>query len=169
MIIMLVAAFANCSSTGAHKSAKNDTPKAVILASEAKIDEKVVAAAAKPVIIVLAFEDVHFDFDKATLKPEAQAILKRNMQILKKNPNAKIRIAGYTSASGTEKHNQTLSEKRAGAVKKFLTGNGVVSPGRLSIIGYGEKNPAMHEVAPEKIYSKAAKANMRVLFEIVVK
>ncbi len=166
VIIMLIAALTNCSSTGSAKS--EDSPKAVILVSEPKVEEKVVAAAAKPVIIVLAFEDIHFDFDKSTLKPEAQIILKRNIQILKNNPNAKIRIAGYTSASGTEKHNQTLSENRAKAVKKYLIGNGIVTPNRLSTIGYGEKNPAKYEVAPKKIYSKAAKANMRVLFEIVV-
>ena len=40
---------------------------------------------------------------------------------------------------------------------------------RLSAIGYGETNPAMYEAAPKEIYSKAAKANMRVLFEVIVK
>jgi hypothetical protein len=39
----------------------------------------------------------------------------------------------------------------------------------LSIIGYGETNPAMHEAAPKEIYSDEAKANMRALFEIIVK
>jgi OOP family OmpA-OmpF porin len=38
----------------------------------------------------------------------------------------------------------------------------------LSTIGYGEADPAMYEASPKDIYSKAAKANMRVLFEIVV-
>jgi OmpA-OmpF porin, OOP family len=168
VIIMLIAAFSNCSSTGTQKNAGVEPAEAVILASEAKVEEKVVAAAVKPVVIVLAFEDIHFDFDKSTLKTEAQTILKRNIQILKNNPNAKIRIAGYTSASGTEKYNQKLSEKRASAVRNYLTGKGLVTPNRLTTIGYGEKNPAMHEVAPKKIYSKAARANMRVLFEIVV-
>ncbi len=166
VIIMLIAAFTSCSSTSSLKS--EDTPKAVILVSEPKVEEKVYAVTAKPVIVVLAFEDIHFDFDKATLKPEAQMLLKKNIQILKKNPKAKIRVAGYTSASGTDKHNQLLSEKRAKAVKKYLIGNGIVTPNRLSTIGYGENSPAMYEVAPKKIYSKAAKANMRVLFEIVV-
>jgi hypothetical protein len=36
------------------------------------------------------------------------------------------------------------------------------------MIGYGEKNPAMYEAAPKDLYSDAAKANMRVLFEIIV-
>ena len=142
--------------------------KVVILASEPQVEEKVMVAAAEPKIIVLAFEDVHFDFDKSTLKPEAQIILKRNIQILKDNPKAQVRIAGYTSAAGTEEYNQKLSERRARAVQEYLVNEGIITPDRLSTIGYGETNPAVYEAAPKEIYSKAAKANMRVLFEIVV-
>jgi OmpA-OmpF porin, OOP family len=143
--------------------------KVVILASEPQAEDKVLVAVAEPKIIVLAFEDVHFDFDKSTLTPEAQTILKRNIQILKDNPNAQIRIAGYTSASGTEEYNQKLSERRAKAVEEYLINEGIITPDRLTMIGYGETNPAVYEAAPKDLYSKAAKANMRVLFEIVVK
>ncbi len=130
-----------------------------VLASEAKDEEK---------IIVLAFEDLHFDFDKSTLTPEAKTILKRNVQLLKENPKTKVRIAGYTSAAGTEEYNQKLSVRRAQAVSDYLVTEGVVSSGRLSTIGYGETGPADYEAAPQSIYSNAAKANMRVLFEVVV-
>ena len=143
--------------------------KLVIVAAEPIVEEQVVAAAAEPKVIILAFEDVHFDFDKSTLKPEAQAILKRNIQLLKDNPNAKVRVAGYTSASGTEAYNQKLSERRAAAVQEYLINEGIITPDRLSTIGYGEANPAMYEAAPKELYSKAAKSNMRVLFEIIVK
>jgi outer membrane protein OmpA-like peptidoglycan-associated protein len=144
--------------------------KVVILASEPKVEEKVIALAAEPKekVIILALEDTHFDFDKAILTKEAQVILKRNIQVLKANPKAKVRIAGYTSASGTESYNQRLSERRADAVKEYLTKEGVIAPDRLSTIGYGETRPAMYEAAPKVLYSEAAKANMRVLFEIVV-
>ena len=134
--------------------------KVKLLASEAKNEEK---------IIILAFEDVNFDFDKSTLTKEAQEILKKNIQLLIDNPNTEVRIAGYTSASGTEEYNQKLSERRAKAVEDYLVQEGLVSPERLSTIGYGETNPAEYEAAPAALYSKAAKANMRVLFEIVVK
>lgn len=142
--------------------------KVVVMVSEPKVEEKVMAAASEPKVIILAFEDVHFDFDKATLKPEAQAILKRNIRALKENPKTQIRIAGYTSASGTDAYNQNLSERRANAVREYLVKEGVIASDRLSIIGYGETKPAMYEAAPENLYSEAAKANMRVLFEIVV-
>ena len=144
--------------------------KAIILASEPQAEQKVATLAAEPTerVVVLAFEDIHFDFDKASLKPEAQTILKRNIQLLKENPKAQVRIAGYTSASGTEAYNQKLSERRANAVKAYLIGEGLVSSDRLSMVGYGKKSPAMYEAAPKDLYSNAAKANMRVLFEIVV-
>jgi OOP family OmpA-OmpF porin len=144
--------------------------KVVVLASEPTVEEKVVVLASEPRerVVILAFEDIHFDFDKATLKPEAQTILKRNIQVLRENPKAQVRIAGYTSASGTDAYNQKLSERRANAVKGYLINEGVISSDRLSMIGYGEKSPAAYEAAPKDLYSNAAKANMRVLFEIVV-
>jgi ketosteroid isomerase-like protein len=125
-------------------------------------------AAAGPKIRGLAWEDGPVEFDNSTLRPEAQTILKRNIQLLKDNPKAQVRIAGYTSASGTDEYNQKLSERRANAVQEYLVNEGIISPDRLSTIGYGETNPAMYEAAPKELYSTAAKANMRVLFEIVV-
>ncbi len=145
----------------------------VAAAPETKAEEKVVAVVAETKaeekVIILALEDIHFDFDKSTLKPEAQTILARTARMLKDNPNAKVRIAGYASASGTGAYNQKLSERRATAVQEYLINEGIIARDRLSTIGYGETKPAMHEAAPKEIYSKAAMANMRVLFEISVR
>jgi OOP family OmpA-OmpF porin len=143
--------------------------KAVILATEPEVEKKVLLEAAEPKIIILAFEDVNFGFDQATLTPEAKIIMKRNIQILKENPKAEIRVAGYTSAAGTEEYNQKLSERRAEAVRNYLVDDGIVAADRLSTIGYGEDDPASFETAPKNLYSDAAKANMRVLFEIIVR
>ena len=149
-----------------------ETP-VIVEAAEPEFVEHVKAIAAEPrveeKIVVLAFEDVHFDFDKSTLSQEARDILKRSIQVLKNNPKTEVRIAGYSSASGARDYNQELSERRAKAVEDFLISEGLVTPERLSIIGYGEREPAEYEAAPKNLYSKAAKANMRVLFEIVVK
>lgn len=145
----------------------------VVVVAEPKAEEKVIVLAEAPrvaaQVVVLAFEDIHFDFDKATLKPEAKTILKRNITLLKENPKAKVRIAGYTSASGSAAYNQKLSERRASAVKDYLISEGIITPDRLDEIGYGESEPAKYEAAPQELYSKAAKANMRVLFEIIVR
>ena len=161
--------------------------QAVIVAAEPIAQEKVVAAVPEPkaeetvvaivvadpkaeeAVVILALEDIHFDFDKSTLKPEARTILARTTQMLKDNPNAQVRIAGYASASGTGEYNQKLSERRANAVEEYLIDEGIIARDRLSTIGYGETKPAMYEAAPKEIYSKAAMANMRVLFEISVR
>lgn len=133
------------------------------------------AAAPKPVkravaaeVIVLEFEDIHFDFDKATLTPEARSILQRSITTLQDNPKSKVRIAGYTSASGTAEHNQGLSERRATTIKNYLIEDGGISAKRLSVIGYGDTRPGSHEASPDKLNSVAAKENMRALFEIIV-
>jgi outer membrane protein OmpA-like peptidoglycan-associated protein len=117
----------------------------------------------------ILLEDEHFDFDKSTLTKEGVVILERNILVFKENPEMKVRIAGYASASGTEEYNQELSERRAKTVEDYLIKEGGITPGRLTKIGYGEMRPATYEPIPSDIESKAAKSNRRVLFEIIVK
>jgi outer membrane protein OmpA-like peptidoglycan-associated protein len=124
--------------------------------------------APKAEVKFILLEDAHFDFDKSTLTKEGEEILKRNIQVMKENPGIKVRVAGYASASGTDDYNQMLSERRAKTVEDYLIKEGGIAPERLTKIGYGEKRPAMYEPIPEEIDSKAAKANIRVLFEIIV-
>ncbi len=119
--------------------------------------------------VLISLEDSHFAFDSAALTEDGKTILNYNAKILKENPKMKIRIAGYTSASGTAEYNQKLSERRATSVKNYLVKEGGVAEDRLTKIGYGETRPAEYEPVPSHIYSEAAKANQRVLFEIIVK
>jgi len=131
--------------------------KVMMLVLDPKDDEKVVV-----------FDDTHFDFDKATLSQEAKMLLDKDVQDLKENPKINVRMAGYTSATGTEEFNQKLSERRANTVRDYLIEEGI-APERITVIGYGRTRPAMYEVTPGDINSKEALANMRVLFEVVVK
>jgi outer membrane protein OmpA-like peptidoglycan-associated protein len=131
--------------------------KVMVLVLDPKADEK-----------VLVFGDTHFDFDKSTLTQEAKVLLDTDVQVLKENPETEVRMAGYTSAQGTEDINQKLSENRANAVRDYLIEKGI-APERITTIGYGRTKPAMYEVTPDDINTKEAKANMRVLFEVVVK
>lgn len=117
---------------------------------------------------VLAFGDTHFDFGEYTLSPEAKTLLNKDVRVLKENPQTNVRMAGYTSAQGSEEVNQTLSERRANAVRDHLIEEGI-APERITVIGYGRTKPAVYEVTPDNIDSKEALANMRVLFEVVVK
>lgn len=121
----------------------------------------------EPVKIIL--EDIHFDFDKATLTSVAKEILKRNVQLIKRNPGIQVQIEGHACAHGTDEYNMALSERRANAVKEFLVKDGI-SPDRLTTISYGETRLAMPEIpTPKNKYSTEAKANRRVHFEVLVK
>ena len=126
------------------------------------------APAAVPAVVLIVLEDNHFEFDKSAVTKQGAEILDENIKILKANPKMKIRIAGYTSAQGTQDYNQKLSERRAEAVKDYLVKGGIAAD-RLTTIGYGEMRPAEYEPLPDHMYSKEAKANMRVLFEVIVK
>ena len=118
--------------------------------------------------VLISLEDSHFDHDSAALNENGKTILNYNARILKDSPGMKIRIAGYASASGTQEYNQKLSERRATSVKNYLVKEGIAE-NRLTKIGYGETRPAEYEAVPSDIYSEAAKANQRVLFEVIVK
>jgi outer membrane protein OmpA-like peptidoglycan-associated protein/uncharacterized protein YegP (UPF0339 family) len=131
--------------------------KVMLVVLDPKEDEKVVA-----------FGDAHFDYDKSTLSQEAKTLLDKDVQSLKENPKIDVRMAGYTSAEGTEEINQKLSVQRANAVRDYLIEKGI-APERITVIGYGRTRPAVYEVTPSDTTSKEALANMRVLFEVVVK
>jgi len=122
---------------------------------------------AEPVKIVL--EDIHFDFDKATLTKAAREILARDIATLKENPGVNVQIEGHTCAHGTEDYNMALGERRANAVKEYLTNQGIAAE-RMTTISYGESRLAMAEIpTPKNKESKEAKANRRVHFEATVK
>jgi len=120
-----------------------------------------------PVKIIL--EDIHFDFNKATLTKVATGILDSNIKTLKENPGANVQIEGHTCAHGAEDYNMALGERRANAVKEYLAKHGIAA-GRLTTISYGETRLAMPETpTPKNKEAKEAKANRRVHFEVIVK
>ncbi|MBU1344448.1 MAG: OmpA family protein [Proteobacteria bacterium] len=123
----------------------------------------------KPEPLLKDLGKIHFNFDSAKLSKEGQKMLDQHIKALMDNPEVKIVIEGHSSASGTEQYNQALSEKRASAVKNYIVTVGKINSERLSIIGYGEKKPAEMESNPEDKFSETAKANMRVIFEVIDK
>lgn len=130
--------------------------------AEQKIKEKIT----QNKVVVLLFEEVHFEFDKSTLSKEAKSALKKDLTQLKDNQKIKMLVTGHTSKIGTQKYNQALSERRAQAVKEYLVEEKLISAEKIAVIGYGGTRPAKYEANPSDINSKAAKANMRVILEI---
>jgi len=81
-----------------------------------------------------------FDTGGSTLKPGGQRALDNLVQFLEKHPDRSIAIEGFTDSTGSKEHNQTLSEKRAWAVKAALVARGIAS-NRIDARGYGPSFP----------------------------
>jgi outer membrane protein OmpA-like peptidoglycan-associated protein len=90
--------------------------------------------------LIVSMPDVLFDFNKHTLKPEARERLARVSGIVLAYPDLKLQVEGYTDAIGSEEYNQTLSEKRAEAVRDYLVGSGV-SMNNVAAQGMGKSDP----------------------------
>jgi outer membrane protein OmpA-like peptidoglycan-associated protein len=80
---------------------------------------------------------VHFDFDRARIRPDAMPILDEAADILKQHPNVNIDVNGYCDAIGGVAYNLRLSQRRADAVVGYLESKGIAG-GRLTPHGYGK-------------------------------
>ncbi len=155
----------------AGKSALIDpADEAVVGSSSGKMLDKQAAELKKVVdarragknILVILKSDILFDSGKDTLKPEAVELLGKVGDILAKYPKDRIVVAGHTDNIGTEKFNQTLSEKRAKAVKVELMGHDV--PGEcIRTIGMGYSQP---DVSNETAAGRAK--NRRIILKISI-
>jgi len=86
------------------------------------------------------FEDVHFDFDRYTLRQEATRILDDAVNALRMDPTLRIQIEGHTCNIGTAEYNLALGDRRATAVRDYLLSRGVPAD-RLTTVSYGEERP----------------------------
>ena len=96
----------------------------------------------------VVFDDVYFDFDMSTLKPEAIRILDVTVMNLQANPRLNVTIEGHTDSVGTAEYNLSLGERRANAVRDYLLNRGVAAA-RLRTVSYGEERPKADNSTPE--------------------
>jgi outer membrane protein OmpA-like peptidoglycan-associated protein len=87
---------------------------------------------------ILMPTDLLFEYDSATLKPEAAATLAKLGSLIKKNARASFRIEGHTDSFGTDEYNMNLSLRRAEAVKTWLTSTMGLDSSRISTVGLGK-------------------------------
>jgi outer membrane protein OmpA-like peptidoglycan-associated protein len=101
-------------------------------------------AAARPVVQAapqtLEFEDVFFNLDGYTLRPEAVVVLDAAVKTLQANPTISITIEGHTCDLGTAEYNFGLADRRAATVRDYVVSRGV-SSSRLRTASFGEENP----------------------------
>lgn len=90
----------------------------------------------KPVVI----ENIFYDFDKATLRPESEKALDEMIKMLNDNPNVTIELGAHTDRKGSELYNERLAQRRAQSVVDYLIAGGIAQD-RLEAKGYGESVP----------------------------
>lgn len=93
--------------------------------------------------------DILFDFDQWSIRPDAEETLRKIGDIISAYKSPKVVIGGHTDAKGSEEYNRELSEKRAEAVKKWLSEHTEVQPELMEAIGYGETKPVAPNTNPD--------------------
>ena len=104
--------------------------------SETYIVDFFLSPISKPVVI----ENIFYDFDKATLRPESKKALDEMIKMLNDNPNVTIELGAHTDRKGTDKYNEKLAQRRAQSVVDYLIAGGIAAD-RLEAKGYGESVP----------------------------
>ena len=89
-----------------------------------------------PVLI----DNIFYDFDKYSLRPESTKALDELIKLLNENPNVTIELSAHCDYKGSAEYNKTLSQKRAEAVVNYLIEHGIAKD-RLSPVGYGKEKP----------------------------
>ena len=90
--------------------------------------------------VVIEFEDVHFNFDRYNLRPDALKLLDEAVAKLQANPSIQVTIEGHADSVGTQQYNLALGERRSNSVRDYLTSRGIAA-GRLRTVSYGEERP----------------------------
>jgi outer membrane protein OmpA-like peptidoglycan-associated protein len=99
-------------------------------------------------VVELNFEDVYFDFDRSTLRPEALRLLDDAVVRLRANPDKSIVIEGHTCNIGTAEYNLALGSRRANSVRDYLLSRGVPA-NRMETRSYGEERPKFDNAREE--------------------
>lgn len=96
----------------------------------------ILASITKPVVV----DNIFYDYNKATLRPESKAALDSLADVLRENPNVTIEMASHTDRIGSDKFNIDLSSRRAKSVINYLSEVGIAND-RLQSQGYGKSRP----------------------------
>ena len=124
---------ATCKGYLNHKEELQVKPKGE---SEETVLQFPLASITAPVLI----DNIFYDFDRATLRPESTVALDELVKLLNENPNVTIELSAHCDYKGSAEYNKRLSQRRAESVVEYLTAKGIARD-RLSPVGYGKEKP----------------------------
>lgn len=131
-------------------------------AEQEKLAMKIVELKKLEVGLVTVLRNIYFDFNKATFKQDSYGELTKLERMLQQNVSMNVEIGGHTDIIGTKNYNKLLSQKRAEAVKDFLTKKGIDSR-RITAVGYGSTKP----LASNDDEDEGRELNRRVEFKVL--
>lgn len=111
--------------------------------------------------------DIQFDTDSHIITKESYKNLQKVVEVMMLEPEIQLLVKAHTDDRGTATHNQTLSEKRAQAVKEFLIAKGI-SKNRIECLGYGNTQP-IDDNKSEEGRARNRRVEFEILFEIMEK
>ncbi len=111
--------------------------------------------------VTIPLNNIFFDIDKFTLRPESYPELNRIVELLEEQNSIKVEISGHADNTGTDEHNNKLSKNRAQKVSDYLIQKGIARE-RITTTGYGESRPAATNDTKE-----GRQKNRRVEFTIL--
>jgi peptidoglycan-associated lipoprotein len=114
----------------------------------------------KEFVASMDLRDIHFDFDRYTVRAEDTPLLDANAEWLKANPRALLLIEGHADARGTNEYNLALGDRRARAAMSYLVAQGVRS-NRITVVSYGEDRPVCRD-SSEDCWSQNRRAHFSV-------
>ncbi len=103
-------------------------------------EEHVLQFPLAPISVPVMIDNIFYDFDKATLRPESEKALDELVTLLNENPNVTIELSAHCDYKGTQAYNKKLAQRRAESVVRYLIAKGIAAD-RLTPVGYGKEKP----------------------------
>jgi peptidoglycan-associated lipoprotein len=114
--------------------------------------------------LLAKLEPALFDYDKATIRPDAAAVLREDVNVIRTiladYPAERLQIEGHADERGTSEYNLALGDRRANAAREFLSSMGIPST-QLLIVSYGEERPVCTQEG-EDCWQKNRRAHITV-------
>lgn len=123
----------------------------------------------KPLFVVgtkIEIKNIHYNFDKANIRPDAAKILNETVRIMRDNPTLEIELGSHTDSRGSDIYNIDLSQRRAQSVVNYLVSRGIAR-NRMKAKGYGETQLLNKCKNGVKCTAAEHQANRRTEFTIV--
>jgi peptidoglycan-associated lipoprotein len=139
-VLVLLMALLLAFTAGCAKKARPAMPAEEPMVTQPEVAEPEPEPEPTPMLELLGLEDVHFDFDRSNIRPDARETLLEHAEKLQEASDADVLIEGHCDERGTNEYNMALGERRARSARDFLVSYGIPTS-RLSTISYGEERP----------------------------